>query len=63
MAMTQRISPCLWFADEAEEAARFYTSSMSCSGPKLAGAQRAMEALLKMKKPGMAALRRAHDGT
>lgn len=25
MAITQRISPCLWFADEAEEAARFYT--------------------------------------
>lgn len=24
MATTQRISPCLWFADEAEEAARFY---------------------------------------
>jgi predicted 3-demethylubiquinone-9 3-methyltransferase (glyoxalase superfamily) len=26
MATTQRISPCLWFADQAEEAARFYTS-------------------------------------
>lgn len=25
MAKTQRIVPCLWFADEAEEAARFYT--------------------------------------
>ena len=25
MAVMQRISPCLWFADEAEEAARFYT--------------------------------------
>ena len=25
MATTQRISPCLWFADQAEEAARFYT--------------------------------------
>ncbi len=25
MAVTRRISPCLWFADEAEEAARFYT--------------------------------------
>jgi predicted 3-demethylubiquinone-9 3-methyltransferase (glyoxalase superfamily) len=24
MATTQRISPCLWFADQAEEAARFY---------------------------------------
>lgn len=26
MATTTRIVPCLWFADEAEEAARFYTS-------------------------------------
>ena len=25
MATLQRITPCLWFADEAEEAARFYT--------------------------------------
>jgi predicted 3-demethylubiquinone-9 3-methyltransferase (glyoxalase superfamily) len=25
MVTTQRISPCLWFADEAEKAARFYT--------------------------------------
>ena len=25
MPTIQRISPCLWFADEAEEAARFYT--------------------------------------
>ena len=24
MAKLQRISPCLWFADEAEEAARYY---------------------------------------
>ena len=24
MAITQRITPCLWFADEAEEAAQFY---------------------------------------
>jgi predicted 3-demethylubiquinone-9 3-methyltransferase (glyoxalase superfamily) len=24
MAITQRISPCLWFDDQAEEAARFY---------------------------------------
>jgi predicted 3-demethylubiquinone-9 3-methyltransferase (glyoxalase superfamily) len=25
MAALQRITPCLWFDDEAEEAARFYT--------------------------------------
>ena len=25
MVTTQRISPCLWFDDQAEEAARFYT--------------------------------------
>jgi len=24
MAISQRISPCLWFADQAEQAARFY---------------------------------------
>lgn len=28
---TQKISPCLWFADEAEDAARFYTSSFKNS--------------------------------
>ena len=26
MQITQKISPCLWFDDQAEEAARFYTS-------------------------------------
>lgn len=26
MAVTSKIAPCLWFADQAEEAARFYTS-------------------------------------
>lgn len=26
MTMTQAITPCLWFDDQAEEAARFYTS-------------------------------------
>jgi len=26
MVTSQRLSPCLWFADEAEDAARFYTS-------------------------------------
>lgn len=25
MATTQRLTPCLWFADQAEEAARYYT--------------------------------------
>ena len=25
MALTQRFTPCLWFDDQAEEAARFYT--------------------------------------
>jgi predicted 3-demethylubiquinone-9 3-methyltransferase (glyoxalase superfamily) len=32
MATTQRITPCLWFADEAEEAARFYTGIFPNSG-------------------------------
>lgn len=31
MAVTQRISACLWFADEAEEAARFYTGTFKNS--------------------------------
>ena len=26
MQLTQKISPCLWFDDQAEEAAKFYTS-------------------------------------
>ena len=26
MPSIQKISPCLWFADQAEDAARFYTS-------------------------------------
>jgi predicted 3-demethylubiquinone-9 3-methyltransferase (glyoxalase superfamily) len=25
MAITQRITPCLWFDDQAEEAAKYYT--------------------------------------
>jgi len=32
MAATPRITPCLWFADEAEEAARFYTGIFPNSG-------------------------------
>lgn len=31
MITTQRITPFLWFADEAEEAARFYTGIFSNS--------------------------------
>jgi predicted 3-demethylubiquinone-9 3-methyltransferase (glyoxalase superfamily) len=31
MIMPQRISPCLWFADEAEEAARFYVGIFKSS--------------------------------
>lgn len=32
MVTTQRISPCLWFDDQAEEAARFYTGIFKNSG-------------------------------
>lgn len=35
----------------------------SGSGETLVGAQRAMEAMLKMKMPDLAALRRAHAAT
>jgi predicted 3-demethylubiquinone-9 3-methyltransferase (glyoxalase superfamily) len=31
MAIVRRIAPCLWFDDQAEEAARFYTSIFSNS--------------------------------
>jgi predicted 3-demethylubiquinone-9 3-methyltransferase (glyoxalase superfamily) len=31
MAIVRRIAPCLWFDDQAEEAARFYTSVFSNS--------------------------------
>jgi len=97
MVTTQRITPFLWFADHAEEAARFYTgifeNSRSGGDPKAqqcgwlkdryglswqivpnfmdelftdaqsAGAQRAMEAMLRMKKLDIAALRQAYAGT
>ncbi|EPC03301.1 hypothetical protein L861_17310 [Litchfieldella anticariensis FP35 = DSM 16096] len=32
MAIIQRITPCLWFDDQAEEAAEFYTSIFDNSG-------------------------------
>jgi predicted 3-demethylubiquinone-9 3-methyltransferase (glyoxalase superfamily) len=32
MAAIQRIAPCLWFDDQAEEAARFYTGIFKNSG-------------------------------
>lgn len=96
--MTQRITPSLWFADEAEEAAKFYvgifrnsriaaitrSTAQVCGWLKdkyglswqvlpdfmdelfkdqnSAGAKRAMEAMLKMKKLDIPALRRAYDG-
>lgn len=31
MPVIQRVSPCLWFADEAEDAARFYTGIFKSS--------------------------------
>ncbi len=31
MATTQRITPCLWFSDQAEEAVRFYTGVFKSS--------------------------------
>ena len=78
MHISQRIAPCLWFDHQAEEAATFYTSVFknskvtSVARYTKAGqeihkrpsqkAQRAMEALLRMKKIDIRELERAVAG-
>jgi predicted 3-demethylubiquinone-9 3-methyltransferase (glyoxalase superfamily) len=95
MTRTRKISPCLWFDGQAEEAARFYVGilqelpggdprAQQCGWLKdrygiswqvvpsmldelfddenSAGSQRAMEAMLQMKKLDVAALQQAYDG-
>jgi predicted 3-demethylubiquinone-9 3-methyltransferase (glyoxalase superfamily) len=50
MHMTpQRITPCLWFDNQAEEVAKFYKD-------------RVLAAMLKMKKLDLAALKQAFAG-
>ena len=53
----QRISPFLWFDNQAEEAASYYVSIFKNS--KI----RALQAMLKMTKIDIAALHAAYDGT
>jgi predicted 3-demethylubiquinone-9 3-methyltransferase (glyoxalase superfamily) len=54
MPTIQKITPCLWFDDQAEEAARFYTSIFRNS--KITGVTRYGEAGQEIhgKKPGTA---------
>jgi len=49
-----KISPCLWFDSDAEEAANFYVSLLPGS--------RAMQALLGMVKLDIEGLKRAYEG-
>ena len=65
----QRITPFLWFDDQAEEAAGFYISIFDDSrivtvtqNDTEATAARAMEAMLRMKKIDIAGLKRAAEG-
>ena len=53
----QKISPFLWFDNQAEEAASYYVSIFKNSEI------RALQAMLKMTKIDIAALRAAYDGT
>jgi predicted 3-demethylubiquinone-9 3-methyltransferase (glyoxalase superfamily) len=58
MAPALRIAPCLWFDSQAEEAANFYVGIFRNS----TGSQRAMQALLKIKKIDIEELERAIAG-
>jgi predicted 3-demethylubiquinone-9 3-methyltransferase (glyoxalase superfamily) len=71
-AINSKITPCLWFDTQAEEAARFYTSIFDNSRIKqsryvpqiVAGASgatldRLMDAVMKMKKFDLETLQRA----
>ncbi len=65
-----RITPCLWFDTEAEEAATFYTSVIVprvmyelIADPDPERAQRAVAAMLQMTKLDVAELERAADAT
>lgn len=52
-----KIHPCLWFDDRVEE-----RMGEPVSGPDPAGARRAMETMLEMKKIDLAAIERACAG-
>lgn len=80
MAVVQKITPCLWFDNQAEEAAKFYVSifensrieavtrygskaffAMLSAGDSVKS-ERAMKAIMQMKKLDLSALQRAYDG-
>lgn len=54
MRITQTIAPCLWFDDQAEEAAKFYTTIFKNS--------KIVDTSLRMKKIHIEELKRAHAG-
>lgn len=61
--MQTKITPNLWFDTEAEEAAAFYTGMDELfADPDAARADRAMKAMLGMRKLDIAALRDAAQG-
>jgi len=65
MARVQRITPLLWFDDQAEAAAEFYTSVFPNSRinqvSRYTEAGRVMQAMLKMKKLEIELLRRVDN--
>ena len=56
-----RITPCLWFDTEAEEAAQFYTSAFPNSGI-VRVTHYGSSAMLQMRKIVIDELERAADG-
>jgi predicted 3-demethylubiquinone-9 3-methyltransferase (glyoxalase superfamily) len=59
------ITPCFWFDTQAEDAARQVVPKILpelLDGKDHAGAQRAMKAMLQMKKLDIAKLKQAYAG-
>jgi len=64
----RKITPFLWFDDNAEEAAKFYVSWQivpsgiieMISDPDAARSDRVMQAVVKMKKLDLAGLKKAY---
>jgi predicted 3-demethylubiquinone-9 3-methyltransferase (glyoxalase superfamily) len=76
MPVIQRIAPCLWFDNQAEEAAKFYTGDKygaswqvvprvlieMMSDPDTEKSGKALKAMLQMKKIDIGELKRAYAG-